>query len=116
MQRISLSGNAGTGKTTISKLLADQLNFKFISIGNFTRDFAKTEFNMNITEFQVKCLHEPELDELIDIRFRKLCNEKHCIVADYRLGFHFIKNSFNILLKVSDEVAFQRIINAKKAR
>ncbi|MFZ4454659.1 MAG: cytidylate kinase family protein [Bacteroidales bacterium] len=114
MKKITLSGNAGTGKTTIAKTISEQLKFEFISIGNFTREYAKAKFNMNINDFQLKCLQEPELDNIIDIRFSDLCNQKDGIVADYRLGFYFIKGAFNVLLKVSDDVAFNRINYANR--
>jgi cytidylate kinase len=42
------------------------------------------------------------------------CNLKNNLIIDYRLGFHFIKNSFNIYLNVTDAVAFARINNANR--
>ncbi|MDR0612972.1 MAG: cytidylate kinase family protein [Dysgonamonadaceae bacterium] len=113
-KKITLSGNIGTGKSTVGKLLAEKSGYKFISVGNFSREFAQKEFGLTINEFQEKCKQQPELDDLIDQKFKQYCNEHDNIVADYRLGFHFIENSFNILLKVSENVSVQRVQSANR--
>jgi len=112
--KITLSGKAGSGKSTVGKLLAEKLDFEFISIGNWTREYALKNHNMNINQFQEYCSLHPEVDQLIDINMSESCNLKNNIIIDYRLGFHFIKNSFNIYLNVSDAVAFNRINNANR--
>jgi Cytidylate kinase len=116
MNKITLSGFAGTGKSTVGKILQDKLNYEFVSVGNFSREFAQNEFGLTINEFQEKCKKEPELDDLIDEKFKQLCNETENTVADYRLGFYFVKNAFNVLLKVSDTVAAERIQNADRKK
>lgn len=108
-KRITLSGFAGTGKSTVGKLIQQKLGYEFISIGNFTRDLAKKEYGLTINQFQQKCKNEPELDKNIDNLFKNHCNEKNKIVVDYRLGFSFVENAFNILLQVSEEEAAIRI-------
>ncbi|AEH01988.1 viperin family antiviral radical SAM protein [Lacinutrix sp. 5H-3-7-4] len=109
INKITLSGFAGTGKSTVGEILKEQLNFEFISVGNYSRGFAMEKYGMTINQFQKHCVDHPELDNLIDDKFKSVCNTKSNIVVDYRLGFHFIKNAFNVLLKVSDEKASERI-------
>lgn len=108
LTKITLSGFAGTGKSTVGKIIQEKLNYQFLSIGNFTRSFAKEKYQMNINEFQKLCKIDSEIDSKIDTEFLKKCKQKQ-IVIDYRLGFHFIKDSFNVILKVSDEIAHDRI-------
>ena len=115
MNKITLSGFAGTGKSTAGEILRDKLEYEFVSVGDFSRDYAQ-KMGLTINEFQKKCEKEPELDDLIDEKFKQLCNEKENIVADYRLGFHFVKNAFNVLLKVSDKVAAERIKKANRKK
>lgn len=109
MNRITLSGLAGTGKSTVGKLLAEKLNYTFISIGNYSREYALTEYGLTINEFQLLCKKDKSIDQKLDKKFGEDCNHQNNIVVDYRLGFHFVKNAFNVLLKVSDEIAIQRI-------
>ena len=112
--KITLSGLAGTGKTTIGKILAQKLNYEFISVGDFSRKFALEQYGLNINEFQEKCKKDPALDQQIDEKFQEYCNKHSNLVIDYRLGFKFVQNAFNVLLQVSDEVASHRIQNANR--
>lgn len=107
--KITLSGVAGTGKSTVGKLLRDRLKYEFVSVGDFSREYAEKEFGITINEFQEKCRLDPSLDEMIDQKFKKLCNARTRIIADYRLGFKFIDNAFHCLLTASEEIASARI-------
>ena len=108
LTKITLSGFAGTGKSTVGKIIQEKLNYQFLSIGNFTRSFAKEKYQMNINEFQKLCINDSEIDYKIDRDFLKLCNQDY-LVIDHRLGFHFVKDSFNVILQVSDDIAYDRI-------
>lgn len=112
--KITLSGFAGTGKSTVGKMIQEQLNFQFISVGNYSRAYAMQKYGMTINEFQDKCKTKPELDNEIDEKFKKECNIKNNLVIDYRLGFHFIENAFHVLLKASDKTASKRISSANR--
>jgi predicted cytidylate kinase len=109
--KITLSGFAGAGKTVLGKKLADHLDCKFISIGNFTRDYAKKVYNMDIYQFQEYIKDKPNIDIRLDSSFSDKCSLHSRLIIDWRLGFHFIKNSFNIFLHVSEETAAQRLKN-----
>jgi radical S-adenosyl methionine domain-containing protein 2 len=114
INRITLSGLAGSGKSTIGKYLGKLLNYEFVSVGNFSRDLAEKQYKLSINEFQDKCKSNPELDIEIDNQFRKMCNEINNIIIDYRLGFKFISDAFHVFLGVSDEIAAERIKLAKR--
>jgi cytidylate kinase len=107
---ISLSGLAASGKSTIGKLLAQKLKWQFISVGNFSRKFARENYDMNINEFQKLCKRNSKIDKLIDERFaRRIINSDNLIV-DYRLAYHFIKDTFHVFLAVSEEEAVKRML------
>jgi N-acetyl sugar amidotransferase len=112
-QRITLSGELASEQSTIGKLLAEKLNYHFISIGNKTREYAHQQ-GMSIVEFQNYCLNNPEIDKQIDIQFSKECNATENNVIDYRLGFKFIENAFHVLLQISENTAIERLTKANR--
>lgn len=113
--KITLSGMAGSGKSTIGKFVADKLACEFISVGSWSREFAQHEFGMDINEFQDYCSKHPEIDQHIDAQMSKDCNAKSQAVIDYRLGFHFIEDAFHVFLDVSQEIAYRRINKAARS-
>jgi predicted cytidylate kinase len=113
--KITLSGLAGSGKSTVGKLVAQQLTCEFTSVGSWTRDFAFQHYNMTINEFQDYCKLHPEMDQEIDRKMVAYCNEQASLVIDYRLGFHFIKDALHVFLSVSDEEAHRRISSVNRS-
>ena len=111
--KITISGEVASGKSTIGKLLAEKLNYKFVSIGNKTREFAESR-GLDIVQFQKECLSDPTIDKLIDKQFSDECNANEKLIIDYRLGFKFISNSYNIFLKVPIGTATERLKTAKR--
>ena len=109
MNKISLSGLVGSGKSSIGKQLAQILNYEFISVGNFSRKIAQEKYGMNINEFQKYCEKNPQIDHEIDTYFTQYCLKNTHLIIDYRLAFYFITDAFHVFLKVSDEMAFQRL-------
>lgn len=112
--KITLSGCVGSGKTSVGNLLASKLNYKFISIGNKTREVAAAK-GFSIVQFQEYCLANPEIDKQIDLKFSNECNNSENLIIDYRLGFKFIKNAYHIFLKISEETATERIKAANRS-
>jgi predicted cytidylate kinase len=116
MNKISLSGLVGSGKSTIGKQLAQILNYEFISVGNFSRKIAREKYGMNINEFQKYCEKNPQIDHEIDNHFAKYCSQNSDLIIDYRLAYYFIPDCFHVFLRVSEEVAHKRLKNAKDAQ
>lgn len=73
-------------------MLAQELNFEFVSIGHFSRDYALKHFSMDINQFQDYCQKNSQTDKFIDEYFVKYCAEKTNLVIDYRLAYPFIKD------------------------
>jgi predicted cytidylate kinase len=112
--KISLSGLAGSGKTSIGKMLANKLGYEFISIGNYSRKFAENK-DMSINEFQDFCEKNPDIDSYLDKTFSNMLNTKDNLIIDYRLAHKFIDNCFNVFLEVSEHEAAKRLLLANRA-
>ncbi|MDN4013408.1 MAG: AAA family ATPase [Chlorobi bacterium] len=112
--KITLSGEVASGKSTVGKLLAEQLGYQFISLGNLIRKRAENE-GVSIVEFQRRCTENPEIDKEIDLEFACECNKNEHLIIDYRLGFKFISNAFHVFLKISEEDASERLRKYERA-
>lgn len=107
---ITISGKAGSGKGTVSKLLAERLGYEHISIGGIKRDLAQS-MNLTISEFN-KLGDLPENKEKFDLKYeeyQKGLDVNSKIILDGRLSFYCQPKAFKVFLDVSDEEAAKRI-------
>ena len=111
---ISLTGDLGSGKSTVSNLLIKQLNYDYIYTGKIQREIAD-KYNMTTLELNKYAETHPEIDEEIDSTFKSLKNSSNLIV-DSRLAWFFIPNSFKVFLKTDLMVSVKRISNDKQRR
>ena len=111
---ITISGSPGSGKSTISRLLAEKLNYEHYSSGDFVRQLAK-ENNQDVLTFYKNAENNPEVDYKIDKRQEQLGKEKDNFVIDGRVSFYFIPHSIKVFLDVNLMVAASRIFEVKKS-
>ena len=104
---ISITGDLGSGKSTVSKLLCGVLNYNYIYTGKIQREIAN-RYNMTTLELNKYAETHPEIDEEIDATFKSLNNSTDLIV-DSRLAWFFIPNSFKVYLKTDIAVSADRI-------
>lgn len=113
---ITLGGKAGSGKGTISKLLAERLRYKIISIGNLKRQLA-AEMGLNILEFNLLG-DKPENQREFDLKYEEYQRNLSLndpILLESRLGFLCQPRAFKVFLDVSDEVASKRILGDNRS-
>jgi cytidylate kinase len=112
--KITISGAVGSGKSTVSKLLAKKLGYKHYSMGEFMREIAKKR-NLSIMDLSKIAETDSTIDEELDELQRKIGKEEDNFIMDSRLGFHFIPNSFKIFFNVDVGEAAKRILSDKRA-
>jgi cytidylate kinase len=105
---ITLTGDLGSGKSTLSRLLIEELNYSYIYTGAIQRRIAK-RLNMTTTQLNIYSETHPEIDEEIDNTFCSLGNTGSLIV-DSRMAWFFIPHSFKVYLQVDAQVAARRIM------
>ena len=105
---VTISGTAGSGKSTIAKKIVNKYNYEYISIGQYRRNRAK-ELGMTINEYNKKGETDYATDREADEYLKNLGLTKDNIVIDARLGFYFVPNSYKIFLKVALDEGAVRI-------
>lgn len=108
---ISFNGDEGSGKSTVAKLVAEELSYPRYYMGQIFRDMAK-EREMSLPEFRKACDNDSSLDKKIDNFVISLAKEKDKFVIESRTAWHFIPKSLKIFLKVDSTVAAGRIFKA----
>ena len=109
---ISLAGDLGSGKSTVSAILCKTLDYQYIYTGQIQRKIAE-RYGMTTTELNHYAETHPKIDEEIDATFKALSNAENLIV-DSRLAWFFIPNSFKVFLKTNLEVSVERISGDKE--
>lgn len=124
---ITISGQAGSGKSTVAKILASKLGMKHYGMGEMRRKMAE-EKGITLSELNKLGEKEAFTDEQVDEFQKELGKKEDNFVVDGRLSWYFIPNSVKIYLKAFlDERAkrvffderkiekFKRIEETKKA-
>ena len=107
---------AGSGKWTVSKLLAEKLWYEIVSIGDMKRKLA-AEMWINIIEFN-KMGDNPENAKEFDLKYEEFQQNLKLtdnIILDSRLWFYAQPKAFKILLDVDEEIAWERIFKAERS-
>lgn len=111
--KISLAGDLGSGKSTVSDILIGRLGAEYYSTGAIVRSIAARR-NMSVVELNVYMETHPEIDNEIDDGLRELSNVEAPLVIDSRMAWHFTKGTFKIYLSTDAEVSALRIMNANR--
>jgi predicted cytidylate kinase len=110
--KITISGKPGSGKSTVTRILAERLGLKVYSVGDFMRDMAKRR-GMSLIGLSQLAERDRRIDEELDDRQIRLRNEDN-FVLNSRIGFHFIPDSVKVFLDVDIAKAAQRILHDKR--
>ena len=111
---ITISGKAGSWKSTVAKELAKQLKLKHYSIGDLMRQMAK-ERNISLLELGKAAEKDKSIDKELDERQIKLGKGENNFVIDGRLTAHFIPNAdIKVFLECEDRVRAERILEDER--
>jgi cytidylate kinase len=105
---ITISGLAGSGTTTASKILSEKMGIPYISAGDIFRQMA-AERNMDILEFSKFAEENEDIDILIDKRQSELAKEKENLIIEGRLSAYFVEADLKIWFMTSIDTRTKRI-------
>ena len=107
--KLAITGDIGSGKSAVSRVLCERTGFQFYSTGSLQRQIAERR-GMTTLELNRYSETHREIDDEIDDASRALGQRQESFVIDSRLAWHFIPHAFKIYLVVDPEEAARRIL------
>ena len=112
---ITISGKAGSGKSTVAKLLSKRLGLTHYSVGDVMRQMA-SEKGISILELNRRAEKDPSIDKELDERLIQLGKKEDGFVIDGRLTAIFIPHAkYRIFLDADAKTRARRIFSARRA-
>jgi len=109
---ITISGSAGSGKSTMARIMLKKLNAKRVYVGGIRRELARSK-GMSLEELNVYGQKHPETDVDVDkaaaAKARELSLDGSNVIVEGRVMYHFLPESLKIFLKTDVTVAAKRI-------
>ncbi|MCQ2413873.1 MAG: cytidylate kinase family protein [Clostridia bacterium] len=111
--KISLAGDLGSGKSTVSAILIEKLGAQYYSTGAIVREIAE-KHGMTVGELNVYMETHPEIDHEIDDGLVRLSDDDRLLIIDSRMAWHFTKGTFKVYLSTDTVTSALRIMNANR--
>jgi CMP/dCMP kinase len=96
---IAISGDPGSGKSTVGRILADALGLRFVSAGELHREMARQS---NLTTLQLNQAAETDrrIDDDVDQVLKDLADSEERVVVDSRMAWWFVPRAVALHLTV----------------
>ena len=115
---ICISGMAGTGKSTLSKKLAEKYNLRYFSGGDVLKEIAKQEgYNVSIRgwwespeglKFLNERVNDPKFDKEVDVKLLEYAKTGNVLLDSWTMPW-LLKDGFKIWLEASFEKRAARV-------
>lgn len=111
---ITITGEPGSGKSTIGKKLAQKLDYKHYYIGQIRRDAAKKR-NMTLAEYNKYGEIHPETDTEVDDYQKNLGIKEDNFVIEGRTSWFLIPHAIKIYVTVNPKEGAKRVFKELQA-
>lgn len=108
--QITISGDIGSGKSTVGKYLAEKLGAELVDCGQLYRSYASKK---DMSVLQLNQSDDDSIDRQIDNDLILMGKENKPRVYISRTAWHFIPHAVHVYMSVNPRVAAERIFNRK---
>jgi CMP/dCMP kinase len=110
MPIITITGTPGSGKSTLARALAEQLGYRYYSIGNMRRELAR-ERGITLAELNRRSeTGEEDNDTHFEQYQQRLGETEDNFVIEGRLGYLFIPESIKLFVDADEQVRARRML------
>ena len=107
---ITLTGDIGSGKSTVAAVLGRTLGYSILTTGAMLREMASRQ-GATVLELNKQAMTDSQVDRMIDGYIQDLnARGDEQFILDSRLAWHFVHGSFNVFLYVDPLEAARRVL------
>ncbi|SNT65946.1 cytidylate kinase, putative [Asanoa hainanensis] len=106
---ITVNGDLGSGKSTVSVGLAERLHVRRISVGDLYRDMAR-ERGMTALQLNLHAELDDVIDGTVDSMQREIAESDERVIMDSRLAWFFFTDGYKVHLITDPTVAARRVL------
>jgi len=106
---VVVNGDLGSGKSTVSILLAGRLGIRRISVGDLYRDMARQR-GMTALELNIHAELDDKIDHYVDRLQADIATSGETLVVDSRLAWFFFRDALKVHLITDPAVAARRAL------
>ena len=110
---IVMSGDIGSGKSSVATELKQLTNFDIIGTGTIQRAIASRR-GLTTLELNEISQTDRSIDDEIDAYVIETGKNQDRLIMDSRLAWHFIPSAFKVFLAVDPVVGAERVFNASR--
>ena len=110
---IVMSGDIGSGKSSVATELKQLTGFDIIGTGTIQRDIASKR-GLTTLELNEISQTDRSIDDEIDAYVIEIGKSQDRLIMDSRLAWHFIPTAFKVFLAVDPVVGAERVFNASR--
>jgi cytidylate kinase len=113
-QHVAISGDLGSGKSSVSRILSKELGMRVFSTGEVQRSIAES-MGLSSLEANVYAESEETIDARLDHQLEEMGRQEESVIFDSRLAWHFVPTAFKVHLVVDPHVAAERLFKARSS-